>query len=61
MQRITRHVEVCAACGAWDSFRKRRTVYRDGVKRVYLACSKCGAHAVATYVRPEKGHVECKK
>lgn len=53
MQRIVRQVEVCASCGAWDSFRKRRTVYRDGVKRVYLACSKCGAHAVATYERPK--------
>lgn len=53
MQRIIRQVEVCATCGAWDPFRKRRTVHRDGRKRVYLVCSRCGAHAVATYETPK--------
>lgn len=54
IQRIARKAETCAACGAVEKFRKRKTVHVHGQKRVYLVCSVCGSHAVRVYVMPAK-------
>lgn len=54
IQRIVRKAEVCSNCGAVEKFRKRSTVHICGQKRVYLTCSRCGAHAVRVYVTEEK-------
>jgi len=55
---ITRKVEVCPFCGAWDSFRKGRggksvVDPRTGLRRIYGECRICGGMIIVQYAAPE--------
>lgn len=55
---ITRTVEVCPHCGAWDSFRKGRSGKsvvdgRTGLRRIYGECRACGGPLIVQYVAAE--------
>lgn len=56
-QRIYREVEVCRACGAWNSFTKGRRgkivyVKAMGLKRIYGECRKCGSPMMVFFTAP---------
>ena len=53
-QKITRQIEECGACGAWNSFRIDRTAIVNGQKRGYAKCRVCGHRAVITWREKQK-------
>ena len=55
VKTITRRIETCPWCGAWNSFRKGRcgksvVDVRTGLRRIYGECRVCGKALVVQYV-----------
>ena len=46
---ICREIEVCPKCGQWDPWRKVSSRIVNGIRRVYVACRRCGAREIVVY------------
>lgn len=50
IQRITRRVETCEACGARGRFRVYATTVKGARRIAYAKCAVCGHRAVIRFV-----------